>query len=66
MVPVILFPAIDLKNGECVRLVHGDMDKATVFNVDPVAQAAEFEQLGEFFAQGSTIPLRILCNSVDS
>jgi len=43
---VILFPAIDLKNGECVRLVHGDMDKATVFNVDPVAQAVEFEQLG--------------------
>ncbi|MCB1535714.1 MAG: 1-(5-phosphoribosyl)-5-[(5-phosphoribosylamino)methylideneamino]imidazole-4-carboxamide isomerase [Rhodoblastus sp.] len=46
MVAVILFPAIDLKNGECVRLVHGDMDKATVFNVDPVAQAVEFEQLG--------------------
>ena len=43
---MILFPAIDLKNGECVRLVHGDMDKATVFNVDPVAQAVEFEQLG--------------------
>jgi phosphoribosylformimino-5-aminoimidazole carboxamide ribotide isomerase len=43
---VILFPAIDLKNGECVRLVHGDMEQATVFNVDPVAQAAEFEQLG--------------------
>jgi len=46
VVAVILFPAIDLKNGECVRLVHGDMDKATVFNVDPVAQAVEFEQLG--------------------
>ncbi|MDE2361641.1 MAG: 1-(5-phosphoribosyl)-5-[(5-phosphoribosylamino)methylideneamino]imidazole-4-carboxamide isomerase [Hyphomicrobiales bacterium] len=43
---MILFPAIDLKNGECVRLVHGDMDKATVFNVDPVAQAVEFEQTG--------------------
>ena len=43
---MILFPAIDLKNGECVRLVHGDMDKAPVFNVDPVAQAVEFEQLG--------------------
>ena len=43
---MILFPAIDLKNGECVRLVHGDMDKATVFNLDPVAQAVEFEQLG--------------------
>ena len=46
MVAVILFPAIDLKNGECVRLVHGDMDKATVFNVDPVAQAVEFERVG--------------------
>jgi len=43
---VILFPAIDLKNGECVRLIHGDMDKATVFNVDPVAQAVEFEKTG--------------------
>ena len=43
---MILFPAIDLKNGECVRLVHGDMEQATVFNVDPVAQAVEFEQLG--------------------
>lgn len=43
---MILFPAIDLKNGECVRLVHGDMDKATVFNVDPVAQAVDFERLG--------------------
>ncbi|MFO1117550.1 MAG: 1-(5-phosphoribosyl)-5-[(5-phosphoribosylamino)methylideneamino]imidazole-4-carboxamide isomerase [Beijerinckiaceae bacterium] len=43
---MILFPAIDLKNGECVRLIHGDMDKATVFNVDPVAQAVDFEQTG--------------------
>ena len=43
---MILFPAIDLKNGECVRLVHGDMDKVTVFNVDPVAQAVDFERLG--------------------
>ncbi|MDE2578666.1 MAG: 1-(5-phosphoribosyl)-5-[(5-phosphoribosylamino)methylideneamino]imidazole-4-carboxamide isomerase [Hyphomicrobiales bacterium] len=43
---MILFPAIDLKNGECVRLVHGEMDKATVFNVDPIAQAREFETLG--------------------
>ena len=36
---MILFPAIDLKNGECVRLVRGDMDQATVFNADPAAQA---------------------------
>ena len=43
---MILFPAIDLKAGECVRLVHGDMDKATVFNTDPAAQAREFELQG--------------------
>jgi len=44
--PVILFPAIDLKDGKCVRLIQGDMDQATVFNDDPGAQAAEFEALG--------------------
>jgi phosphoribosylformimino-5-aminoimidazole carboxamide ribotide isomerase len=43
---VILYPAIDLKAGECVRLVQGDMDKATVFNQDPAAQAAAFEAQG--------------------
>jgi phosphoribosylformimino-5-aminoimidazole carboxamide ribotide isomerase len=43
---VILFPAIDLKNGECVRLLHGEMDKATVFNKDPAAQAERFERQG--------------------
>jgi phosphoribosylformimino-5-aminoimidazole carboxamide ribotide isomerase len=43
---VILFPAIDLKDGECVRLVHGDMAKATVFNTDPAAQAKDFETQG--------------------
>ena len=41
--PVILFPAIDLKSGECVRLVRGDMAQATVFNADPAAQARIFE-----------------------
>lgn len=46
MAPVILFPAIDLKNGECVRLVRGDMAQATVFNIDPGAQALEFESVG--------------------
>jgi phosphoribosylformimino-5-aminoimidazole carboxamide ribotide isomerase len=44
--PVILFPAIDLKNGECVRLVRGDMEQATVFNADPAAQAQAFEAQG--------------------
>ena len=43
---MILFPAIDLKNGECVRLLHGDMDQATVFNADPADQAAQFEDQG--------------------
>ena len=43
---MILFPAIDLKDGECVRLVHGDMARATVFNTDPAAQAAAFESQG--------------------
>jgi len=35
---VILFPAVDLKNGQCVRLEQGDMARATVFNLDPAAQ----------------------------
>jgi phosphoribosylformimino-5-aminoimidazole carboxamide ribotide isomerase len=43
---MILFPAIDLKNGQCVRLRQGDMDRATVFNDDPAAQAAAFERQG--------------------
>ena len=43
---MILFPAIDLKGGECVRLVHGDMAQATVFNTDPAAQAEAFERQG--------------------
>jgi phosphoribosylformimino-5-aminoimidazole carboxamide ribotide isomerase len=43
---VILFPAIDLKNGECVRLEQGDMARATVFNRDPAAQAQAFAGQG--------------------
>jgi phosphoribosylformimino-5-aminoimidazole carboxamide ribotide isomerase len=43
---VILFPAIDLKNGECVRLEQGDMARATVFNLDPAAQAKSFAAQG--------------------
>lgn len=43
---MILFPAIDLKNGECVRLEQGDMARATVFNTDPAAQAKSFEAQG--------------------
>lgn len=43
---MILFPAIDLKDGQCVRLVQGEMDAATVFNDSPAAQALEFERQG--------------------
>ena len=43
---MILFPAIDLKDGACVRLVRGDMESATVFNADPAAQAKSFADAG--------------------
>ena len=43
---MILFPAIDLKDGQCVRLKLGDMDQATVFNDDPAAQARSFQAEG--------------------
>ena len=46
MEAVILFPAIDLKDGQCVRLRQGEMDQATVFNEDPAAQARSFEEQG--------------------
>ncbi len=43
---MILFPAIDLKDGQCVRLKLGDMNEATIFNDDPAAQAKSFEDQG--------------------
>lgn len=43
---MILFPAIDLKDGQCVRLKLGDMDQATVFNDNPANQAASFVSQG--------------------
>jgi len=43
---MILFPAIDLKDGQCVRLKLGEMSQATVFNDDPAAQARAFESQG--------------------
>lgn len=43
---MILFPAIDLKNGEAVRLQQGDMGRATVFNADPAKQAKQFQDQG--------------------
>jgi phosphoribosylformimino-5-aminoimidazole carboxamide ribotide isomerase len=46
MAPMILYPAIDLKDGRCVRLLRGDMDKATVFDVEPTDQALAFQKDG--------------------
>ena len=43
---MIFFPAIDLKDGQCVRLLQGDMDQATVFGDDPAAQARAFAEAG--------------------
>ncbi len=43
---MILYPAIDLKDGQCVRLLRGEMAAATVFNDDPAAQARAFEAAG--------------------
>ncbi|WP_415393413.1 1-(5-phosphoribosyl)-5-[(5-phosphoribosylamino)methylideneamino]imidazole-4-carboxamide isomerase [Paracoccus sp. SJTW-4] len=43
---MILYPAIDLKDGNCVRLLRGDMEAATVFGTDPAAQALAFQQAG--------------------
>ena len=43
---MILYPAIDLKDGQAVRLIHGDMTRATVFSDDPAAQARSFVDAG--------------------
>jgi phosphoribosylformimino-5-aminoimidazole carboxamide ribotide isomerase len=43
---MILYPAIDLKDGQCVRLLRGAMESATVFGSDPAAQARSFQQAG--------------------
>ncbi|MEL6798837.1 MAG: 1-(5-phosphoribosyl)-5-[(5-phosphoribosylamino)methylideneamino]imidazole-4-carboxamide isomerase [Pseudomonadota bacterium] len=43
---MILYPAIDLKDGQCVRLLRGEMNAATVFNDDPAAQARAFQDAG--------------------
>ncbi len=43
---MIIFPAIDLKDGKCVRLYKGDMNAATVYNENPASQATEFERAG--------------------
>jgi phosphoribosylformimino-5-aminoimidazole carboxamide ribotide isomerase len=43
---MVIIPAIDIKEGRCVRLVQGDMDRETVYAQDPVAQAQKWEQAG--------------------
>ena len=43
---MLIFPAIDLQDGKCVRLVKGDIKKKTVYNPDPLNQAKFFEQCG--------------------
>lgn len=43
---MIIYPAIDLKDGKCVRLHKGDMDAATIYNENPGAQAAEWARVG--------------------
>ena len=43
---MILYPAIDLKDGQCVRVLHGDLSTATVFNTDPAAQARAWAAAG--------------------
>ena len=46
MAALIVFPAIDLKAGQVVRLAEGDMDRATVYGDDPAAQAESFARAG--------------------
>ena len=43
---MILYPAVDLKDGQCVRLLRGEMDRATVFSEDPVRQVKKFSDQG--------------------
>jgi phosphoribosylformimino-5-aminoimidazole carboxamide ribotide isomerase len=43
---MIIYPAIDLKDGVCVRLLRGDMERATIFNTDPASQALDFQNSG--------------------
>lgn len=43
---MLVIPAIDIKNGKCVRLVQGDPERETIYSDDPVAQAIEFQRLG--------------------
>lgn len=43
---MIIYPAIDLKDGVCVRLLRGEMERATIFNIDPAQQAIDFQKAG--------------------
>jgi phosphoribosylformimino-5-aminoimidazole carboxamide ribotide isomerase len=43
---MLIIPAIDIKNGKCVRLIQGDPDRETIYSDDPVAMARHFESAG--------------------
>lgn len=62
---MIIFPAIDLKGGKCVRLYQGDMNKATIFNDSPAIQAQEFENIGFKFIHIVDLDGAILGKSIN-
>ena len=55
---MLLIPAIDLKDGKCVRLRQGDMEQTTVFSDDPVAMATRWVEAGATDAVESSSPQR--------
>ena len=58
---MILYPAIDLKGGQCVRLLRGEMAAATVYNDDPAAQARAFSLVKR---SGSAVMAAMNCASL--
>ena len=62
---MIVFPAIDIKNGRCVRLRQGEASDVTVYGEDPVETALSFEEAGAFEGKGVNTPLiRSICEAV--
>ena len=66
---MLIIPAIDLKDGKCVRLKQGDMDDATIFSDDPAAMAAQWVKQGArrlhvVDLNGAAAGLRLLANFV--
>ena len=62
---MLLIPAIDLKDGHCVRLKQGDMDQATVFSDDPARMARHWLERGEDFWGRGQQDDGDTCNGVD-